>query len=130
MDKVIDVNGKEISKDKIFSTSGKLIGDAYLVRGVNGTTLKITDKDGKQVSIPFDISKLGSTTLRDYDSQIQQIKANMKTMSQKQLKDYYGDPQKHIEDYEDAIDNILTSEQYTQTKSQDTNPGYTGYGRQ
>ena len=130
MDRIVDINGKEVKRDKIFSTSGKLIGDAYLVRGNNGTTLKTVDKEGNQISIPFDIAKLGSTKLRDYDAQVQQIKSNMKSMSPKQLKDYYGniDPIEEIENYEDAIDNILTSEQYTQTKSQDTNPGYSGYG--
>ena len=128
MDKVVDVNGKEIDKDKIFS-SGKLVGDSHLVRGRNGTTLKTIDKEGKEVSIPFDISKLGSITLRDYDAQIQQIKSDIETKPKAWLKSYYGDPQKHIENYENAIDDILTSEQYTQTKSQDTNPGYSGYGR-
>jgi len=125
LDEITDVNGKEISRDKIFS-NGKLIGDSYLIRGKNGTTLKTIDKDGKSVSIPFDISKLGSTRLRDYDAQIQQIKSDMNTMSKKRLQEYYGDPEMHIQKYEDAIDDILTSEQYTETKSQDTNPGYSG----
>jgi len=129
MDKIVDVNGNKIDRSKIFSESGKLVGDAYLVRGKNGTTLKTVDRDGKQISIPFDISKLGSITLRDYDAQIQHIKSDIETKPKAWLKSYYGDPQKHIENYENAIDDILTSEQYTQTKSQDTNPGYSGYGR-
>ena len=46
MDNVLDVNGNKIDKSKIFS-NGKLIGDSHLVRGVNGTTLKTINKDGK-----------------------------------------------------------------------------------
>jgi hypothetical protein len=129
MDEITDVNGKEISRDKILS-NGKLIGDAHLVRGVNGTTLKTIDKDGKEVSIPFDVAKLGATTLRDYDAQIQNIKSDMETMSSDKLKAKYKDPKAWIDRYESAIDDILTSEQYTQTKSQAVNPGYSGYGRQ
>ena len=128
MDEILDVNGKKIDKSKIFS-SGKLIGKSHLVRGVNGNTLKIIDKDGVEVSIPFDMNKLGSTTLRNYDAEIRQIQANMKSKSDKWLRDFYGDPQKEIDKYEDAMDAILTSEQYTETKSQDTNPRYRQYGK-
>lgn len=121
MDKVVDVNGDKVDKSKIFSESGKLIGDAYLVRGVNGTTLKTVDKDGNQVSIPFDISKLGSTQLTDLDRDI-------RTLTNEQISRKYNQQGLTKDDLEDEVDRILTSEQYTQTKSQNTNPGYTPYG--
>lgn len=121
MDKVVDVNGDKVDKSKIFSKAGKLIGDAYLVRGVNGTTLKTVDEDGKQVSIPFDISKLGSTQLTNLDRDI-------RTLSNEQISRKYNQQGLTKDDLEDEVDRILTSEQYTQTKSQNTNPGYTPYG--
>ena len=118
---VVDVNGDKIDKSKIFK-SGKLIGDAYLVRGHNGTTLKTVDEDGNQISIPFDISKLGSTKLADLDRAV-------RTLTNDQISKRYSQPGLTKDDLEDEIDRILTSEQYTQTKSQNTNPGYTPYGR-
>lgn len=121
MDKIVDVNGDKVDKSKIFSESGKLIGDAYLVRGANGTTLKTIDKEGNQVSIPFDISKLGSTQLSNLDRDI-------RTLTDEQISRKYNQPGLTKDDLEDEVDRILTSEQYTQTKSQNTNPGYTPYG--
>lgn len=121
MDKIVDVNGDKVDKSKIFSESGKLIGDAYLVRGANGTTLKTIDKEGNQVSIPFDISKLGSIHLSNLDRDI-------RTLTDEQISRKYNQPGLTKEDLEDEVDRILTSEQYTQTKSQNTNPGYTPYG--
>jgi len=121
MDKVVDVNGDKVDKSKIFSESGKLVGDAYLVRGGHGTTLKTIDKDGNQISIPFDISKLGSTQLTDLDRDI-------RTLTNDQISRKYNQRGLTKDDLEDEVDRILTSEQYTQTKSQNTNPGYTPYG--
>lgn len=120
MTKIVDVNGDKVDKSKIFSESGKLIGDTYLVRGVNGTTLKTVDKDGNQISIPFDISKLGSIKLSNLDKDI-------RTLTNEQISRKYNQPGLTKDDLEDEVDRILTSEQYTETKSQNTNPGYQPY---
>lgn len=121
MDEIKDVNGDKIDKSKIFSNTGKLIGDAYLVRGINGTTLKTNDKDGNQISIPFNVEKLGSTRLAALDRDI-------RTLTNEQISRKYNQQGWTKDDLEDEVDRILTSEQYTETKSQNTNPGYTPYG--
>jgi len=129
MDKVVDINGDELSKSDILE-NGKLKSPGVLKFGTNGMYLQIVDKNNNSKTIPWNPEHLGNPAMSSDYTLLTNIKDDSKNLGQKDFEVKYGIPLNKsktvIENLTTKISNGLNS-QYTQTKTADIDPGYQQY---
>lgn len=110
LEDVVDVNGDDISKDKIFGKNGSLLQPAIFKFGKNGAALQLTTDDAKSVTVPFQIEKLGNGKLNEIYGDLTKLRAS-------------GAKPSDFEIYYQAINNILAGEMYSQISTAEVQPG-------